>query len=192
MADAIEKSLPTWGISKELSDAVIAFHTHHSLIPLVLHEYSHTVNKDPNAHENLGVFYTDIEETRANTMMLSIATLLEQKKHFQENTAKYMFIRILLYLPYLYEEYTVRHQRESYYFAGLYWLKKAEEYGIITIDETVVLNENILDEQLETLIADITKYFHDLSHHASSERKLSKQKKDMFLYGADLAMKLAW
>jgi hypothetical protein len=62
MGMAIEKSLEHWVMSKELAEKVKQFHDNDSMIPLVLHEYSHTVDKNPLAQAHLGAYYTDIED----------------------------------------------------------------------------------------------------------------------------------
>lgn len=191
MERAMEKSLSTWKLSKELGDAIMAFHKTNSLLPLVLHEYSHTYKKSPNAQKKLKVFYTDIEETRANTYMAYFAHILETNKQLPPHTARNIVLRVLLYLPYLYEEYSVRNQREAYYFAALYWLKKAEHFGVVTIDDTVTVRERVIEKKLEGFIDDTRESLEMLVENAS-QTALERQKKELFLFGADLAIKLGW
>lgn len=192
MTQAIQKSVQTWEISNDLGESIMTYHKTQSLIPLVLHEYSHTYEKSNKAQINLQEYYTDIEETRANTYMVYLAKQLEKAGHLSKHTAHIIFLRVLLYLPYLYEEYSKFHQRESYYFAGLYWLQKAESAGIVSIDKTITLHEEHLDEKIDNLISECRSYLFDISEKGLDGELLAKQKKDILLFGADIAITLRW
>lgn len=192
MSDAMQKSFGKWKIDKDIADAILTFHQTEFLLPLVLHEYSHTYNKHTKANVNLGKYYTDIEEARANTYMVHLAILLENSKHLRPHSARNMFLRVLLYLPYLYEEYTVRKQRESYYFAGLLWLDRALEKGIITFDQILILNQNALDEKIDKTIIELLEYFNTMQSKLADENTLEKQKSRLIQLGNKLATQLHW
>lgn len=192
MANAMHKSLTSWKISQELGEAVMAFHMSESLLPLTLHEYSHTYNKSPQAMKQLGVYYTESEESRANAYMVHLGKILENKKQLPPHTARNMFLRVLLYLPYLYEEFAVRQQREAYYFAGLLWLQKAKEYGIVHIAETITIDETDLDEKIENIINEIIKELSEMQDKGIGADRMQKRKEILFVLGKELAAKLSW
>lgn len=192
MTQAMQKSLQTWDIPDELGNAVMTFHETESIIPLLLHEYAHTYEKSKNAHKNLGEFYTDIEETRANTYMVHFANILETNGHLPNHTMRNIFFRVLLYLPYLHEEYTVYNQRGSYYFAALYWLQKAEAIGIVTIDKTITVNDEHIEDRIKTLISTAKSYLFTVSDKHVFKEELDHLKNNTLLFGSDLAIKLGW
>jgi hypothetical protein len=192
MADAMDKSFSKWEIDADLREAIMQFHNTEPLIPLVLHEFSHTFQKSLYAQDNLKQFYTDIEEARANTYMVHFGFYLERHNHLSKHAARNMFLRVLLYLPYLYEEYTVRNQRESYYFAGLFWLDKALTKGIIAETNTLTLRNEKLEESIEELISESLEYLFDAGDKGVAQSTLQQEKERLFTLGQKMATKLSW
>lgn len=170
-----------WHIPAKLTKEILSFNEEHAILPLLLHEFGHTFFKSEQTHKNLEQFYTFIEEARANTNMLYLSLQLEQQGLLPKQTTRNIFIREFFYLPHLYYQYNVKHQREAYLYSGLLLLFIAKEYELLTIhNHKLVLYEGDIEERLPGLILELKTFLNTLAYFGGDKTALAEHKGYLF------------